>query len=60
MNHRRGTKASLRVRLTVVGIVGVVLLLIGAAAASAVVLDGTSAPTISSDKADYSPGSPVF
>ena len=60
MNHRRGTKASLRVRLSVVGAVGAVLLLIGAAAASAVVvLDGTSAPSISSDKADYSPGGAV-
>ncbi len=60
MNHRRGTKASLRVRLTVVGAVGAVLLLIGAAAASAVVLDGTSAPTISSDKLDYPPGGTVL
>ena len=60
MKHRRGTKASLRVRLTVVGAVGAVLLLIGAAAASAVVLDGTSAPTISSDKLDYPPGGTVL
>src|SRR4051812_38874563 len=56
---RKFREVRLRTRLIFIGAIGAVLVVIGGLAASAALLPSTTGATITSDKADYAPGSTV-